>query len=115
MMHNKQEQGNAPEVLMKLMAEARGEDTFCFIFDYETPKGEEMHGPFYGTGRDLVEVARAIKTLLEEQGNTVSTIAYFPGFHTSEALTTYGESEPKVPFQFLYIGQPIMTTGCWMK
>ena len=114
-MQKKREQGNAPEVLMKLMAEARGEDTFCFIFDYETPKGEDLHAPFWGTGRDLVEVARAIKTLLEEQGNTVSTIAYFPGFHTREDLTAYGESGPKVPFQYLYIGQPIMTAGGWIK
>ena len=114
-MCGKQERGNRPEEWMRIMAEALGEEMFCFIFDYITRKGDNMHGPFYGGGRDPVEVARRIKAMLEEQGNTVSAIVHFPGFHTSEELTTYGEREPKVPFQFLYVGKPVMAKGCWMK
>lgn len=90
--------------IMRMVA-AMGVEVYCFTVDYVSPDGENNYVCIQSLGPDLVSTAKSLMECFQEQGNEVSAIVHYPGFHTEEQLYDYAENGSPAPFRFLYIRQ----------
>lgn len=90
------------EEIVRMMA-AMGVEAYCFTVDYVSPDGEDNYVGIHSFGADLAGTVQSLLECFREQGNYVTAIVHYPGFHTKEQLHGYASNGPTVPFKFVYM------------
>lgn len=102
------------EQLLRIMAEVIGEEVLCLLVDYVDANRKDRHMPFHAMGGNEDIVVNQILDIMKKEGNRVTGITQYKGFHTSTQLLEYAANGTKIPFSFLYFN-PAALSGDTME